>query len=104
MLCHNQENPLQHFTILAATALSIAAIAAVTPGQEKKATTPAATLTKPVPQSMAKPEVYVERRDTKLASPWIELAPWSTDYDAVRAEAKRSGKKIFTYFTRSYAP
>ena len=39
----------------------------------------------------------------KLAEPWVKKAPWITDYDKARAEAKKSGKLIFAYFTRSYA-
>lgn len=40
----------------------------------------------------------------KLAEPWITKADWLQDYDQVRAKAKESGKFIFAYFTRSYAP
>jgi hypothetical protein len=45
-----------------------------------------------------------EMRDAKLAEPWLKSAPWITDYDKARAEAKATGKPIFAYFTRSYAP
>lgn len=48
-------------------------------------------------------EELIQMRDDKLAKPVFALANWNTDYDAVRAEAKKSGKLIFAYFTRSYA-
>jgi hypothetical protein len=48
-------------------------------------------------------EKLIELRDEKLAKPVFQLAKWNTDYDAVREEAKKSGKLIFAYFTRSYA-
>lgn len=48
-------------------------------------------------------EELIKLRDEKLAKPVFELANWSHDYDAVRAEAKKTGKLIFAYFTRSYA-
>ena len=35
---------------------------------------------------------------------WLEKAPWILDFDAAKAESKKSGKPIFAYFTRSYAP
>lgn len=46
---------------------------------------------------------FVKLREEKLAKPVFKLAKWNTDYDAVRAEAKKTGKPIFAYFTRSYA-
>lgn len=48
-------------------------------------------------------EELIQLRDEKLAKPVFKLADWNTDYDAVRAEAKKSGKLVFAYFTRSYA-
>jgi len=39
----------------------------------------------------------------KLEARWIKSPKWITDYDRARAEAKRTGKVIFAYFTRSYA-
>ncbi len=41
--------------------------------------------------------------DAKLKAPFLAKAAWLTDYDAAREEAKKSGKPIFAYFTRSYA-
>ena len=45
-----------------------------------------------------------KRLDDKLAEPWVKDGGWITDYDAARAEAKKGGKLLFTYFTRSYSP
>jgi hypothetical protein len=42
--------------------------------------------------------------EEKLASEFVKLVPWFTDYDAARAESVRTGKPIFAYFSRSYAP
>jgi hypothetical protein len=45
-----------------------------------------------------------EKRDKKLASEFLKKASWTTDYDKARDEAKKGGKPIFGYFTRSYSP
>lgn len=47
----------------------------------------------------------IAKRDAKLKLPVFNRADakWITDYDAARAEAKKSGKLLFAYFTRSYA-
>lgn len=45
-----------------------------------------------------------EKRDKKLASEFLKKSAWTTDYDKAREEAKKSGKPIFAYFTRSYSP
>ena len=45
-----------------------------------------------------------ENLEAKLAKPFASNAAWLTDYGTALAEAKASGKTIFTYFTRSYAP
>jgi hypothetical protein len=45
----------------------------------------------------------VKRRDDLLKEEWLKKADWITDYDKAREEAKKSGKMIFGYFTRSYA-
>ena len=49
-------------------------------------------------------EDLIAKRDKKLASEWLKNADWTTDYDQARKVAKESGKPIFAYFTRSYAP
>ncbi|MGH7152015.1 MAG: hypothetical protein ACREIU_15025 [Planctomycetota bacterium] len=43
-------------------------------------------------------------RDKKLASDFLKKADWVLDFDRARAEAKKRGKVLFAYFTRSYAP
>jgi hypothetical protein len=53
--------------------------------------------------SAAQAQSNEEKRDLKLKSPFLSKAAWITDYAAARAEAKKSGKAIFAYFTRSYA-
>ncbi|MBI2933371.1 MAG: hypothetical protein HYY16_17135 [Planctomycetes bacterium] len=45
-----------------------------------------------------------EKRDKKLKSPFLGKAAWVTDYDQAREAAKKEGKLIFAYFTRSYSP
>ncbi len=48
-------------------------------------------------------ESMEEKRDKKLKSPFLTKASWILDYDKAREEAKKTGKPIFGYFTRSYA-
>lgn len=55
------------------------------------------------PAQQKSQEELKQLRTTKLAKPVFQKAPWLTDYDAARAEAKKTGKPLFTYFTRSYA-
>ena len=43
------------------------------------------------------------KRDKKLKEAWFTSNPWTNDYDKAREEAKKSGKVIFAYFTRTYA-
>ena len=45
-----------------------------------------------------------QKRDKKLALPFLKKAPWNTDFDKAKEASKKSGKPIFAYFTRSYAP
>jgi hypothetical protein len=45
-----------------------------------------------------------DKRAAKLAEPWVKNADWITDYDKARQLSDESGKPIFAYFTRSYAP
>jgi hypothetical protein len=42
-------------------------------------------------------------REQKLAKEVFQKAPWVTDYDKAREQAKKENKLLFTYFTRSYA-
>ncbi len=44
-----------------------------------------------------------QQRADKQAKAVFAKAPWTFDYDKARAEAKKTGKPIFAYFTRSYA-
>ena len=39
----------------------------------------------------------------KLDAAFLTKASWITDYEKAREEAKKSGKPIFAYFSRSYA-
>ncbi len=55
-----------------------------------------------LPAQMSQDELIAER-EKKLAKPVFKKASWIFDYDEARAEAKKQGKLIFTYFTRSYA-
>ena len=50
------------------------------------------------------PEQLKALKDKKLAGAWLKNAGWITDYDAAKAKAAESGKLMFGYFTRSYAP
>lgn len=45
-----------------------------------------------------------EKKEKKLASPFLKKAAWLTDYDKALEESKKTNKPIFGYFTRSYAP
>ena len=42
-------------------------------------------------------------RTETLAKEVFTKAPWQTDYDAARGQAKQLRKLLFAYFTRSYA-
>jgi hypothetical protein len=44
-----------------------------------------------------------EKLEEKLKESWLVDGGWIADYDKAREEAKKSGKLIFAYFTRSYA-
>ncbi|MCA8941806.1 MAG: hypothetical protein KDB80_04535 [Planctomycetes bacterium] len=46
----------------------------------------------------------IKQRDEKLAKAFLKNGDWITDYDAAKKRATESGKLIFGYFTRSYAP
>ena len=39
-----------------------------------------------------------------LHSDWFTGGGWTADFAAAKAEAKKTGKPIFAYFTRTYAP
>lgn len=44
-------------------------------------------------------EDLVKRRDERLKAAWLKKADWLTDYDQALAEARKTGKPIFAYFT-----
>lgn len=46
----------------------------------------------------------IKQRDEKLAKAFLKNGDWVTDYDAARKKSAETGKLIFGYFTRSYAP
>ena len=48
-------------------------------------------------------ESLVAEREKKLAKPLFQEANWIFDYDQAREEARKQGKLLFTYFTRSYS-
>ena len=45
----------------------------------------------------------IASRDKKLGGDFFKKATWFTDFAKAKDEAKKSGKPIFGYFTRSYA-
>lgn len=58
----------------------------------------------PAPQAKQKgQDELIAERDKKLAKEFLKAGGWLTDYDKAREEAKKSGKLLFTYFSRSYA-
>lgn len=63
----------------------------------------ATAATVPAQKNAPTQEQLIELRAQKLAKPVFHEPRWETDYDAARARAKKEGKLIFAYFTRSYA-
>ena len=57
----------------------------------------------PAQRSMPSQDELIVEREKKLAKPVFKHANWLFDYDEAREEAKKQGKLLFTYFTRSYA-
>ncbi|HKE01547.1 MAG TPA: hypothetical protein VKE69_11100 [Planctomycetota bacterium] len=45
-----------------------------------------------------------EKRDKKLASPWVKEGGWITNLDEAKKKASETGHPILAYFSRSYAP
>lgn len=45
-----------------------------------------------------------ERYEKKLQKEFVSYGGWITDYDEARELARKEGKMIFAYFSRSYAP
>jgi hypothetical protein len=49
-------------------------------------------------------EQLAKQRDAKLAEAWVGKQPWITDYAKAKETAKKDGKVILAYFSRSYSP
>ena len=49
-------------------------------------------------------EDYKKLRDKKLAKHFLKNGKWFTNYEEALAEARKTNKLIFGYFTRSFAP
>ena len=54
-------------------------------------------------QAQPSQEQLKQQRTEKMAKEVFKKADWTFDYDKARADAKKTGKPIFAYFTRSYA-
>ena len=67
-------------------------------------TLPFLALAGSLPAQLTDQATLIERREAKLAAPFMEEAMWHADYDDAREDAAGSGKFIFAYFTRSYSP
>ena len=90
--------------LTALLAAMVAAASAQEPAKPKVKVVPGARVgAAPAPQNQPSQEDLKKQREEKLAKEVFKKAPWSFDYDKVRAEAKAGNKLIFTYFTRSYA-
>ena len=50
-----------------------------------------------------KPELKA-KLEAKLKEPFVAAIAWEQDFEAAQRKSKDSGKRIFAYFTRSYAP
>ncbi len=55
-------------------------------------------------QDPANEDVMQARLKKKLASEFLGKANWFTDFDKAKAEAKKTKKVLFGYFTRSFMP
>ena len=42
------------------------------------------------------------RLEARRAEPWQSIAPWVTDYDQAKRQARRQGKVILAYFTAAF--
>ena len=47
---------------------------------------------------------YYNFQEKKLQKEFVSYGGWITDYDKARELARKEGKMIFAYFSRSYAP
>ena len=52
----------------------------------------------------AQAQSFEDKLEQKLAKEFVSKVKWVTDYDEALKASQESGKQIFAYFTRSYAP
>ena len=45
-----------------------------------------------------------DKYDAKVSENWVAEGGWILDYDQALAQAKKEGKYVFAYFSRSYSP
>lgn len=50
------------------------------------------------------PALLLQRREDKLAQPFLKLAPWHADLETAKRAAARDGKLILLHCTRSFMP
>jgi hypothetical protein len=70
----------------------------------KSAVLAAALFACAAPGVLAQEDDLGARKAEKLKSEFLKKADWILDYDKAREEAKKTGKPMFTLFSRSYAP
>src|SRR5688572_4935502 len=56
-----------------------------------------------VAQQAPDQDLMKKNLEKKLEQPFLKNATWFIDYDEAKEAAKKSGKPIFAYFTRSYS-
>lgn len=56
------------------------------------------------PAFLAAPQSYEAKLEAKLKKSFIRFGGWETDFDQAKARAKKEGKVLFVYFSRSYSP
>jgi hypothetical protein len=87
--------------------LAVPALAVFAIGQEpaKPGTAAPARAQRPAgaPQGQPDQATLKKNRDEKLAKDFLKKADWHTDFAKAKAQAKKDGKLVFTYFSRSYA-
>lgn len=49
-------------------------------------------------------ESLQKKYDEKVGEAWVKDPAWILDFDKAREEAKKRGRPMVAYFTRSYAP
>lgn len=64
----------------------------------------AAAFAVPAPAQDGAQEAFRKKYEDKVGEAWFKDYGWTDDYEAARASAKKDGKPIFAYFTRSYSP